>query len=104
MRWSNRPASRSRAGSFRNSRGLQRGQAGRLCLARVRWAVDKERILAAAKPFFERIPQGRDLKRLVDRYYGHTACASPRLDSETLLERIGTQLPTLKPFFEEASA
>jgi membrane-bound lytic murein transglycosylase F len=63
--------------------------------------VDKERILAAANPFFERIRKDGTLKRLVDRYYGHTLRFTA-LDSETLLDRISTQLPKLKPFFEEA--
>ena len=63
--------------------------------------VDKKRILAAAVPFFERIKKDGTLKRLVDRYYGH-ATRFTALDSTTLLERIGSQLPKLKPHFEEA--
>ncbi len=64
-------------------------------------ADDKKRLLAAAGPFFERIRKDGTLKRLVDRYYGHAARLSA-IDSETLLERITTQLPRLKPLFEEA--
>ena len=63
--------------------------------------VDKRRILAAATPFFERIRKDGTLKRLVDRHYGH-ATRITVLDSVTLIERIGTQLPKLKAHFEEA--
>lgn len=63
--------------------------------------VDKKRILEAAGPFFERIRKDGTLKRLLDRYYGHAARITS-VDSGTLLERIGTELPKLKGFFEEA--
>ncbi len=63
--------------------------------------VDKKRVLDAAKPFFERIQKDGTLKRLVDRYYGHTARFSA-IDSETLLEKIATTLPKLKGQFKEA--
>jgi membrane-bound lytic murein transglycosylase F len=63
--------------------------------------VDKKRILAAAGPFFERLRKDGTLKRLVDRYYGHAAKITA-IDSEALLEKIGTQLPRLRPYFEEA--
>ena len=63
--------------------------------------VDKKRIMDAAKPFFERITKDGTLKRLVDRYYGHAARFNA-LDSQRLLELIATQLPKLKPHFEEA--
>jgi len=63
--------------------------------------VDKKRILDAAGPFFERIRKDGTLKRLVDRYYGHAARITA-LDSVTLLERIGTMLPVLRPHFVEA--
>ncbi|HET6265920.1 MAG TPA: membrane-bound lytic murein transglycosylase MltF [Usitatibacter sp.] len=66
-------------------------------------SVDKKRILGAAGPFFEKIRKDGTLKRLVDRYYGH-AMRFTAIDSETLLERIGTQLPKLRPHFEEAEA
>lgn len=65
--------------------------------------VDKRRILDAAKPFFERIRKDGTLKRLVDRYYGHAARLT-MVDSLTLQERIRTQLPGLRPHFEEAEA
>ena len=63
--------------------------------------VDKKRILEAAGPFFERIRKDGTLKRLVDRYYGH-ATRITAIDAGTLIERIGTHLPQLKPHFEEA--
>lgn len=65
--------------------------------------VDKKRIIDAAGPFFERIRKDGTLKRLIDRYYGH-AVRFTALDSGTLLERIGTQLPQLRPHFLEAEA
>ncbi len=63
--------------------------------------VDKKKLEAAAKPFFERIQKDGTLKRLVDRYYGHAAKLSA-LDSGALLEKISTELPRLKPIFQEA--
>jgi membrane-bound lytic murein transglycosylase F len=65
--------------------------------------VDKKRILEAAGPFFERIRKDGTLKRLVDRYYGHAARITA-LDSGALLEKIGNELPALRPHFEEAEA
>ena len=63
--------------------------------------VDKKRIQDAAGVFFQRISKDGTLKRLVDRYYGH-ATRFTAIDSVTLLERISTQLPKLRPHFEEA--
>ena len=63
--------------------------------------VDKKRILEAAKPFFEKLRKDGTLARLVDRYYGHAAKLTA-LDSETLIEKIGAELPRLRPVFEEA--
>lgn len=63
--------------------------------------VDKKRILAAAGPFFERIRKDGTLQRLIDRYYGH-ATRFTAIDAGTLIERIGTLLPQLRPHFEEA--
>ncbi len=63
--------------------------------------VDKKRILEVAKPFFDRLRKDGTLKRLVDRYYGHAAKLSA-IDSGAVLDKIATQLPHLKPFFEEA--
>lgn len=65
--------------------------------------VDKQRLLEAAKPFFERIQKDGTLKRLVDRHYGHAARFTA-IDSGTLIERVSTQLPRLRPFFLEAEA
>jgi membrane-bound lytic murein transglycosylase F len=63
--------------------------------------VDKQRILAAAGPFFERIRKDGTLYRLVERYFGY-ATRFTAIDSEALLEQIATQLPKLRPAFEEA--
>jgi len=63
--------------------------------------VDKKRLEAAAKPFFERLQKDGTLKRLVDRYYGHAAKLSA-LDSGALLDKITAELPRLKPLFQEA--
>jgi len=63
--------------------------------------VDKKRVVEAAKAFFERIRKDGTLKRLVDRHYGH-ATRMTALDSGTLIERIATHLPKLRPHFEEA--
>ena len=63
--------------------------------------VDKKRITEVAGPFFDRLKKDGTLKRLVDRYYSHAARLTA-IDAGTLIERISTQLPDLKPFFEEA--
>ncbi len=63
--------------------------------------VDKKVITGAAVAFFERIKKDGTLKRLVDRYYGH-ATRFTAIDAASLLEQIGTLLPGLTPFFQEA--
>jgi membrane-bound lytic murein transglycosylase F len=63
--------------------------------------IDKRLILETAGPFFERIKKDGTLKRLIDRYYGH-ALRFSAIDAGALLEQIVTQLPKLKPHFEEA--
>ena len=63
--------------------------------------VDKKRILEAAGPFFERIRKDGTLKRLIDRYYGHTTRFSA-IDAGAFLEQIAALLPSLKPHFVEA--
>jgi len=63
--------------------------------------VDKKVITEAAIPFFERIRKDGTLKRLIDRYYGH-ATRFTAIDAASLLEQIGTLLPGLTPFFQEA--
>ncbi len=63
--------------------------------------IDKKRILEATAPFFERLRKDGTLKRLVDRYYGHAAKFGS-VDSVALLEKIGKELPKLRPWFEEA--
>jgi membrane-bound lytic murein transglycosylase F len=64
-------------------------------------SVDRKRIAEAARPFFERIARDGTLKRLVDRHYGHVTRIST-IDAATLLERIGTMLPTYRGHFVEA--
>lgn len=63
--------------------------------------VDKKRLLEAIGPFFERIRKDGTLKRLIDRHYGH-ATRVTTIDATTLIERIYTQLPKFKPYFQEA--
>ena len=65
--------------------------------------VDRKPIQEKLRPFFQRIQKDGTLKRLVDRYYGH-ATRLTAIDSGTLIERIGTHLPKLKPHFLEAEA
>jgi membrane-bound lytic murein transglycosylase F len=65
--------------------------------------VDGKRLVEAAKPFFERIAKDGTLKRLTERYYGHAARFTA-IDAGTLIERIRTQLPALRPHFLEAEA
>ena len=63
--------------------------------------VDQKIILDKAKAFIERIAKDGTMKRLIERYYAHATRISA-IDSGTLLERINTALPRLKPWFEEA--
>jgi membrane-bound lytic murein transglycosylase F len=62
--------------------------------------VDQQAILDKAKAFIERISKDGTMKRLIERYYAHATRISA-IDSGTLLERISTTLPKLKPWFEE---
>ena len=66
-------------------------------------AVDRRRLLDAAKEFFTRVIRDGTIERLADRYYAHATRISA-IDSETLLVRIGTLLPELKAHFQEAEA
>ena len=63
--------------------------------------VDQKELLERMKVFFAAITKDGTLKRLVDRYFAHAARISA-IDSGTLLERINTTLPRLKPLFLEA--
>jgi membrane-bound lytic murein transglycosylase F len=63
--------------------------------------VDQKPLLDRMKVFFARIEKDGTLKRLADRHFAHAARISA-IDSETLLERINTILPKLKPHFIEA--
>jgi membrane-bound lytic murein transglycosylase F len=58
-------------------------------------------LMQSAVQFFDKIRGNGTLVRLTDRYYGHVSRIQP-VDSEALLEKIGTVLPKLKPFFQEA--
>ena len=63
--------------------------------------VDQHLLLEKARAFIDRIARDGTLKRLIERYYAYSARISA-IDSGTLLERIPTILPKLKPYFEEA--
>ncbi len=63
--------------------------------------VDQHLILHKAKLFIERIKKDGTLKQLIERYYAYSARISA-IDSGTLLERIETMLPVLRPHFVEA--
>ena len=63
--------------------------------------VDQKRLLDRMKVFFARIARDGTLKRLADRHFAHAARLSA-IDAGTLLERINTTLPRLKPHFLEA--
>jgi membrane-bound lytic murein transglycosylase F len=62
--------------------------------------VDQKPLLDRMKVFFARIEKDGTLKRLADRYFAHAARISA-IDAGTLLERINTMLPKLKPHFLE---
>ena len=63
--------------------------------------VDQKILLDRMKAFFARIQKDGTLKRLVDRHFAHAARISA-IDAGTLIERINTILPHLKPHFLEA--
>ena len=63
--------------------------------------VDQKLLLERMKVFFARIAKDGTLQRLADRYYAHAARISA-IDSGTLLERVNSTLPKLKPHFLEA--
>jgi membrane-bound lytic murein transglycosylase F len=65
--------------------------------------VDRPLLLEKMKAFFARIARDGTLARLVDRWFAHAARISA-IDSGTLLERVNTVLPKLKPHFLEAEA
>ena len=66
-------------------------------------SAERKRLQDVARPFFERIVRDGTLKRLVDRYYGHAARLTA-VDAVALIERIGTQLPSLRAHFVDAEA
>jgi membrane-bound lytic murein transglycosylase F len=55
----------------------------------------------SAVAFFDKIRRNGTLARLIDRYYGHINRIQP-LESEAILEKMQTVLPTLRGFFHEA--
>jgi membrane-bound lytic murein transglycosylase F len=63
--------------------------------------VDQERLLERMGAFFARIAKDGTLKRLADRHFAHAARITA-IDAGTLLERINTVLPRLRPHFLEA--
>lgn len=60
-------------------------------------------LLARASAFIERIQQDGTLARLKDRYLGHIHRLGPE-DIAKFLEKIETELPKLRPFFEAAQS
>jgi membrane-bound lytic murein transglycosylase F len=63
--------------------------------------VDRSLLLDKMKVFFARIERDGTLRRLAERHFAHVTRISP-IDSGTLLERVNTVLPKLKPLFQEA--
>lgn len=63
--------------------------------------IDQKPLLDRMKVFFARIAKDGTLKRLADRHFAHAARISA-IDAGTLIERINTVLPKLKPHFLEA--
>ncbi|MBL0141231.1 MAG: membrane-bound lytic murein transglycosylase MltF [Betaproteobacteria bacterium] len=63
--------------------------------------VDQKPLLDRMKVFFARIAKDGTLKRLADRYFAHAERISA-IDAGTLLERINTILPKLRPHFLES--
>jgi membrane-bound lytic murein transglycosylase F len=58
-------------------------------------------LMESAVVFFEKMKRNGTLARLQDRYFGHTSRMQP-IDSETIIEKVNTMLPTLRPYFHEA--
>lgn len=71
---------------------------------RVAWAFSPSADLdlqQSAQLFFEKIRANGTIAQLLDRYYGHVNRIQP-IDSESLMEKAGTLLPKLRPYFLEA--
>ena len=58
-------------------------------------------LMESAVQFFEKMKRNGTLARLQDRYFGHTS-RMQAIDSEALIQKINTMLPTLRPYFHEA--
>lgn len=61
------------------------------------------KLLEQVQIFFTRIQKDGTLRRLLDRYYGHTDRLDA-LDSTTFISRISTVLPHYRRFFAEAAS
>ena len=61
-----------------------------------------EDLLAQIKEFFAQIKHDGTLRRLLDRNYGHNERLEP-VDSVTFVTKARTELPRLRPLFEEAA-
>ena len=62
--------------------------------------VDQKALLQRSRAFFARIAKDGTLQRLADRYFAASRISA--IDAGTMLERINTMLPRLKPHFLEA--
>lgn len=72
--------------------------------SKVAWAfspVADYDLQRSAVVFFDKIRNNGVLNQLLDRYYGHINRIQP-IDSESLLEKIRSVLPKLRPHFHEA--
>ena len=72
--------------------------------SKVSWAfapISDYDLQRSAVLFFDKIRQNGTLIRLLDRYYGHISRIQP-IDAESLLEKVQTLLPKLRPYFHEA--
>ena len=72
--------------------------------ARYAWsvgAIDQKILLDRMKVFFARIQKDGTLARLIDRHFAHAARLTA-VDAGTLIERVTTLLPQLRPHFLEA--
>jgi len=71
--------------------------------SRLAWAFSPDSdaaLLEEAKNFFANIKQDGTLRRLLDRYYGHNERLEA-IDSVTFITKARTDLPHLRPLFEE---
>lgn len=72
--------------------------------SKIAWAFSPETDFdtrQTATAFFDKIRNNGTLRRLIDRYYGHTSRINA-IDSEAILGKMQTLLPKLRPYFQEA--